>query len=199
MKKIDHLALSRHLIATADSKELTLFSSAFMIGSIEPDLNPFTYLRGIRSGRRFHGHNAENASKHIRKTVFNISQRGLFDAWDYFTLGTLLHYVADSFTAVHNSFMDVDIQAHLDYENELHAVLGGKLAAEDSGVGLVSAYSMNSYLAEAHEEYLASWNSIEDDATYIIRTCKIMLSLALRHAIPQGLVRTPANLGLGLV
>ena len=79
-------------------------------GCIEPDLNVFTYLRGSRKEKKFHGHNAGNCRAHLEKLLRKIEERGLTSGYDCFLLGVAVHYIADSFTAVHNTdILDVDV------------------------------------------------------------------------------------------
>ena len=111
MKKKDHLMLASFILTLASSSVLALHSAAFTAGCIEPDLNVFTYLRGSRKEKKFHGHNAGNCRTHLEKLLGKIEERGLTSGYDCFLLGVAVHYIADSFTAVHNTDMlDVDVK-----------------------------------------------------------------------------------------
>ena len=69
MKKKDHLMLASFILSLAGSSVLSLHSAAFTAGCIEPDLNVFTYLRGSRKEKKFHGHNAGNCRTHLEKLL----------------------------------------------------------------------------------------------------------------------------------
>ena len=180
MKKKDHLALARHLLAMCDDRGLHAHRSAFLLGSVEPDLNWFTYLRGLRSGKKLHGHNAENSAGHILRATCRLMNRGLESSWDYFTLGALLHYVADTFTSVHNSFNDMSVKDHLAYEMKLHDHLMERLASPQSVTSLTIPYSLICHLKEMHRDYSAHEPSVENDVEHIIRSCATILFWALR-------------------
>ena len=73
----------------------------FLFGCIEPDINPTTYVRGSIKHQLFHGHNAENIGKHIEHITRKLAKSGVITPMQWFRFGTLLHYLADSFTFTH--------------------------------------------------------------------------------------------------
>lgn len=104
MRTIDHLLLGRYLLARSASPALHRHCHAFLLGCVEPDYNVLSYLRGIRHGEKLRGHNAENSSAFLARCMADFEENGLSSTWDYFRLGTMLHYAADAFTAPHNRF-----------------------------------------------------------------------------------------------
>ena len=87
----------------------------FLFGCVEPDINPFTYMRGSVRHRFLQGHNAENARKHFQKLLERLSRSGVHSPWQWFALGTLIHYAADSFTFPHNSRFPGSLADHVAY------------------------------------------------------------------------------------
>lgn len=181
MKKIDHLALSRFLIEVCDNRELRKHRLAFLLGSVEPDINWFTYLRGLRKGKKFHGHNAENSAGHLTRVMFRLLRVDLESSWTYFRLGSILHYIADSFTAVHNSILDVSVDEHLRYENRLHVKLEEEMRRGVRLEDIILPYSTMCYLKETHKAYSEMQPSEENDSRFIVSTCLTVLLCALRY------------------
>ncbi|MBO8444053.1 MAG: zinc dependent phospholipase C family protein [Spirochaetes bacterium] len=168
MKKTDHLALAAKLINAlgCTSRRNGL---AFMLGSVEPDINVFSYLRGWRCGRRMHGHDAGNCAKHLSTLILRLQQRRIDSFWSWFLLGTLMHYLADSFTAVHNSFMAVPVAEHLEYENRLHTALMAQLEKDLPLTPL--PYSPICLMKRCHDEYSRMEHCTEVDARTIVSIC----------------------------
>lgn len=172
MKKKDHLMLASFILRLADASVLSLHSTAFTAGCIEPDLNVFSYLRGSRKGKKFHGHNAGNCRTHLEKLLGKIEERGLTSGYDCFLLGVAMHYIADSFTAVHNTNMlDVDVKTHLEYENSLHDELIKTLSKPFIFEQDLLNISLKDYVTDNHHMYSASAPSTGNDCSYIVKTC----------------------------
>ena len=172
MKKKDHLMLASFILALADSSALTVHRAAFTAGCIEPDLNVFSYLRGSRKEKKFHGHNAGNCRAHLKKLLEKIERRGLTSGYDCFLLGVAVHYIADSFTAVHNTdILDVDVKTHLEYENRLHEELMRALSKPFIFEQNTMNTSLKDYVTDNHHAYSASAPSAVNDCSYIVKTC----------------------------
>ena len=172
MKKKDHLMLASFILSLAGSSVLSLHSAAFTAGCIEPDLNVFTYLRGSRKEKKFHGHNAGNCRAHLEKLLGKIEERGLTSGYGCFLLGVAVHYIADSFTAVHNTdILDVDVKTHLEYENRLHEELMRALSKPFIFEQDMLNTSLKDYVTDNHHSYSASAPSTKNDCSYIVKTC----------------------------
>lgn len=172
MKKKDHLMLASFILDLFDSSVLTFHSAAFTAGCIEPDLNVFSYLRGSRKEKKFHGHNAGNCRTHLEKLLGKIEGRGLTSGYDCFLLGIAVHYIADSFTAVHNTdILDVDVKTHLEYENRLHEELIRALSKPFIFEQDMLNTSLKDYVNDNHHSYSASAPSTKNDCSYIVKTC----------------------------
>ncbi len=172
MKKKDHLMLASFILDLFDSSVLTFHSAAFTAGCIEPDLNVFSYLRGSRKEKKFHGHNAGNCRTHLEKLLGKIEGRGLTSGYDCFLLGIAVHYIADSFTAVHNTdILDVDVKTHLEYENRLHEELMRALSKPFIFEQDMLNTSLKDYVTDNHHSYSASAPSTKNDCSYIVKTC----------------------------
>lgn len=123
MKQADHRALAHYLLKCAG--ESRFFSNggnrhAFLLGCVSPDYLPLTYLRGFRRSHAMRGHDARYSALYIRRTIERLQAHGLHGIRDCYALGCLMHYLADSFTHVHNASFLGDMQAHRRYEAALH-------------------------------------------------------------------------------
>jgi hypothetical protein len=181
----DHLALGYYLLDFAGSEELLKHRRAFLAGCVEPDYNMATYLRGMKTSRKFRGHNADNSFDHVSKCIAEFQQQGLCTGWDYFVLGTTLHYVADAFTWPHNTFWEKSLAQHAAYEIQLHPVFAASLCREDGYADGPEPRSLTAFVAESHREYSAGPHEMAADCRYIIGVSGGLLRGSLRYAVPE--------------
>lgn len=123
MKQVDHRALAHDLLEYAGTSRVFSHGGnrrAFLLGCICPDYLPLTYLRGVRRSHAMRGHDARYSAAFIRKTLDRLHSRGVRSLRDCYTLGCLMHYLADSFTHAHNVSFSGDMRAHRRYEAALH-------------------------------------------------------------------------------
>ncbi|WKY45100.1 zinc dependent phospholipase C family protein [Eubacteriaceae bacterium ES2] len=120
MIKKDHKALSRYFMEHMNYPVEYKLKKAVVLGSIEPDYNPVTYLRGSIKKQRFRGHNYENTRECITKLVRKIQYKNMSERKKCYLLGKLLHYIADAFTFPHNSGFSGSLLDHCAYEKKLH-------------------------------------------------------------------------------
>ncbi len=102
MQLRDHRILAVFLIDKMGRSMSFFYRRMFILGSLEPDRKPFTYLHGITKGEKFHGHNYENILPVMRKLFESPQSKDKLGIRDYYRLGKLTHYVADAFTYPHN-------------------------------------------------------------------------------------------------
>lgn len=186
MQTKDHLALGQYLLQQTADSGIHEHAAAFLLGCIEPDYNIPTYLRGIRGCQKFRGHNAENALPHIKKCLTRFQDQGIHSAWDFFTLGTLLHYAADSFTWPHNAFWTENLLAHRAYEKNLHQAFRSALHSAGAFDGVAPICSEKPFTFE-HQQYCAAHHAMETDCQYIIGVCSAMFLGALCYCTPSTL------------
>ncbi|MDD3230831.1 MAG: zinc dependent phospholipase C family protein [Oscillospiraceae bacterium] len=182
MQTKDHLALGKLLLNLSDCNGLHKHRRAFLLGCVEPDYNMVTYTRGMRKHKKFRGHNAENSLAHIEKCLSEFQTGGLQSAWDYFTLGTMLHYAADAFTWPHNEFWYKSLVQHAIYEGTLHKQFLCALNAGTAKPEYVCASSLKSFFEGNHARYRDSHHDMKTDCNYIISVCMTMLSSCLSYA-----------------
>ena len=123
VKQIDHRALAHYLLDRAGAWRLWQRSRnrrAFVMGCVCPDYLPTTYLRGFGRSHAMRGHNAIYSTAYMQRTLQRLQENGVRGLRDCYTLGSLIHYLADSFTHAHNVAFSGDMRAHRRYEERLH-------------------------------------------------------------------------------
>lgn len=174
MRMEDHLALGCYLLAQENVPQLRRHCIAFLIGCIEPDYNQFSYLRGIVHHRKFRGHNAENSLAFLTRSRTHFALHEASSAWDFFKLGTMLHYAADAFTWPHNAFWPGSLLDHVRYEKALHAVFTEFLRSQPTEH---CACFAEHNLRKAYEN---APRSMETDCRFIFAACASLLRQELR-------------------
>lgn len=165
MKRNDHAALAKYLLRSAESAETKKHKRAFVFGSIEPDYNIFTYMRGLFFNKAFRGHNAENSEKHIKKSLKRLNSKGIHSTFDFFRLGALMHYITDSFTFPHNAAFQGNLREHATYERKLHSVFSEILTTrEETGI------------IDGNIIYNQDLLPLVIDCDYIVTVCQLIFS-----------------------
>lgn len=168
MKHKDHLLLAHTLMEAApDVWDSRTRSRAFLLGNVLPDYNPFTYLRGFRQSRRMKGHNTLYSEKHIEKVIRKLRRNRLRSIADCYALGTLIHYLADSYTHPHTPAFRGSFHDHTDYENTLHRAFAAYLCNVPRPT--VPEGTIQTFLRESRERYEHAAPSPETDAEWIFR------------------------------
>ena len=96
----DHRLLGEYLAGQMIENTSPLAIRLFIKGCVFPDHNPWTYLRGVFMGHPFKTHFVFLSYPEIMRLCEKLENRTRLYLWDYYTLGALLHYVADAFTYV---------------------------------------------------------------------------------------------------
>ncbi len=164
MKQESHRRLGRYLVGQLDHAPKRRHRTAFLIGCVEPDRNPFSYLKGSLRSKLFYGHNYQNADRWIDRSIRVLARRNNWKLWDYYRLGKLIHYASDAFTYAHNNCFNAPIQAHLAYENALQEQFLRRLHGtlpEDAASDLPD-------FRRVHEQYLRSRKGVASDCRYIL-------------------------------
>lgn len=161
MQTIDHRILAEFLETRFDRSVPDIFRKAFIFGAIEPDLNFFTYFHGWKRGTKMHGHNYENILPVMKSMFMSFENKTGMGIWDYYRLGKLTHYVADSFTYPHNGNFTGNLSDHCDYETELHRKFTRMMFGNSGEKLLKLEYNTGEYMA-ADKEHMEVWGSIKD-------------------------------------
>ena len=112
MQASSHLELAYQLLRLFPGIQ-PVERAAFLFGSVEPDLNALTYLKGIAHGMGLHGHNYAQVLPRIVRLSALLKDRQAWRVLDYYRMGKLVHYVADAFTLPHNTAFQGNHRAHI--------------------------------------------------------------------------------------
>lgn len=175
MQKRDHKMLAELLADEMGQSVPHLYKRAFIMGSIEPDINPFTYLHGFTKGEKFHGHNYKNILSVMEKLFDSVQKEKYLGVREYYHLGKLIHYVADAFTFPHNKEFCGDLKEHCRYERALHVQFDDILQRQKV-IG-VSRKGIDSFrhIEILHKEYLKKAGTYDVDCRYILQASIMLL------------------------
>ena len=177
MKKKSHRLLGRYLTDNLQGFPSQRYEKAFLLGCVEPDYNIFTYFKGSTKGRIFEGHNYSNAQRHILRTVEKLQKRDHWLLLEYYSLGKLIHYIADAFTSPHNETYSVT--DHAIYEIKLHNYLEKGILASYGLAHENICGSVAEYILMTHKQYCSASKSPTTDVQYIIDAARVVFNLLM--------------------
>lgn len=183
MQTKDHKMLAEFLIHGMKYYIPPFYIKAFLLGSVEPDINKFTYLHGLIRGEKFHGHNYENIMPVMKKLFYSIEKKQNLGIREYYHLGKLMHYIADAFTFPHNRMFKGNLRDHWEYEEELHQKFNCLLPKRKIERKFTTSCDFRC-IEILHEEYLQNACTYEDDCKYILNATE-MIFLEVTQKYPQ--------------
>lgn len=159
----DHYILGCYLINNFHWQMSPLSRHLFLLGCIEPDMNPFTYARGSFRHRFMHGHNADNVKEHLGYIINRLKKTGVATPFQWFELGAALHYTADCFTFPHNKIFMGNLKEHCKYESLFHPFFENYLSESNYKPPVLPIKNIEDY----HTLYLSDNHSYLADCHYI--------------------------------
>ena len=176
MQKHSHLQLARALLKKAGGFSARRYELAFLFGSIQPDCNPFSYLKGSIRSQTFGGHTYGNNRAFIEKRIHRLRNRDHWLLWQYYTLGKLSHYLADAFTYPHNPHFPGWGWAHHVYETEMRQKMDEYLAREEPQDRMPLA-DLPAEVKRLHDKYLEEEQpGIDTDIRYIVHVNELLMA-----------------------
>ncbi len=151
---------------------------AFLIGCVEPDRNPITYLKGSLRFQWLRGHNYRNARRFMRRISQRLEGKRKLNLFDFYTLGKLIHYTTDAFTYAHNDTFSTNLVDHRVYEVELQNHFLRFMEA-DPQVNPRVARTIMDAVYSYHREYERQEANIHTDARFALNACCSVVSLLL--------------------
>lgn len=175
MQKRSHTLLAQRLMKTECGFGAKRYEMAFLFGSFQPDVNPFSYLKGSLHYNKLKGHNYANSRQYINAGIVRLQKREHWTIWQYYTLGKLTHYLADAYTYPHNENYPDSMLSHHCYETRLRQFLRGYLANQH----ITRQQSRRDLIAELdrlHEQYMSTRASMYRDARYILKATSLLMA-----------------------
>ncbi len=184
MQGKDHLMLGKIMVDNMPLSPIKRW--LFLLGCVEPDINFLTYTRGSIKFRFLHGHNADNVEGHLSRIIDRLENSGVNTLFQWFTLGTTVHYIADSFTFAHNEFFKGDLKEHMEYERLLHIAFEKYL--NEMSFKNIKYTDFKKY----HEQYVNDTRSFITDCRYIT-TAALGLLEYVTAGVPDicGIIKFP--------
>lgn len=176
MRGESHRCLGKYLVQHYMDNVPRRYARAFLIGCIEPDRNPATYLKGSLHCQWLRGHNYRNARRFMRRVSLRLERKNDFHLFDYYTLGKLIHYTADAFTYAHNESFPTSLEDHLAYEAALQDHFLSYLR-QDPQVNPETAKSVMDAIYRYHLEYEAEMSDIDTDSRFALTACCCVLAV----------------------
>lgn len=181
MRGKSHCQLGLYLANTYFPNIPSACRSAFLLGCIEPDRNPATYLKGSIRAQWLRGHNFENARRFMARIAHRLENREHWNLLDYYTAGKLIHYTMDAFTYAHNQSFPTDLRQHKEYEARLQEYFLSFLQGRDV-MERQSCRCVMETIDLHHRSYLSRTPDIFRDARYAFSvSCCVAGMLACRN------------------
>lgn len=176
MRGKSHQCLGRYLVQHYMADVPKAYTRAFLIGCIEPDRNPATYLKGSIRNQWLRGHNYLNARRYMRRISRRLERRPELRLLDYYTLGKLIHYTTDAFTYAHNNSFPTDLSDHCQYEAELQEHFLAYME-KDPKVNIEYAKTIMGAIYRYHREYEQQPSNVHRDTKYALAACCCVLAV----------------------
>ncbi len=176
MRGKSHVCMGEYLVQHYMEDIPQRYVNAFLLGCIEPDRNPMTYLKGSLRCQWLRGHNYQNARRFMRQISQRLERKENWNLFDYYTLGKLIHYTADAFTYAHNSEFSTDLGEHREYEVALQDHFLAYMK-EDPQVNIPVARSIMEAICSYHREYIRQPADIRRDAQFALTACCCVLAV----------------------
>lgn len=176
MQKRSHTLLASALLRSCGGFSAKHHEWVFLLGSVQPDCNPFTYLKGSLRGHFLRGHNFSNSSSYIFRRIHLLQAQSRWDAKHYYILGKLTHYLADAFTYPHNPQFPHSLLSHHRYERQLRSALQ-QLLSQSSFHNQNSPSNPSDALARLHQTYSQHPSTPLRDAAYIMQAVSLLRPL----------------------
>lgn len=169
MRNKSHAAMGRYLLREYLPGLPRPLARIFLVGCTQPDKNPTTYLKGSLRSQWMRGHNYGNAHRYMVRLIRRLEGKQRFNAWDFYSLGKLMHYTMDAFTLPHNENFPQELRSHRSYEVRLqHCFLGRIHRAKKPEAVFLPALEL---IRRSHAQYLRTPGNMDADCAYAFRTC----------------------------
>ena len=182
-----HTALGSYLAERYMPHLSAAHYKAFLLGCIQPDRNPATYLKGSVRHQWLRGHNWGNSQRYIDRLAHRLESRRKLRLMDFCALGKLIHYVADRVACALNDHVGVGLREHQKYEQALQQYFLDYLQ-QRRHLRRGTDGKVAEVIHRFHEEYAALPCNIRTDSRYCvlvssIAVCMLVAKCTLRPCV----------------
>ena len=175
MRGESHKCLGRYLADKYMTDLPRRYIRAFLIGCIEPDRNPATYLKGSLRQQWLRGHNWGNSQRYIQRVSNRLERKNKMRLLDYYSMGRLIHYTTDAFTSAHNERFGTDLGDHCQYEAALqHHFL--EYLSQDPDIWTDAKRPVMDTIRSYHWDYLCRPINVHTDTRFAIIVCSMVVT-----------------------
>lgn len=178
MRAEGHKLLGHYLAEKYLSDAPRRYTRAFLIGCVQPDKNPTTYIKGSIRCQWLRGHNWDNAQRYIQRLSKRLERKHRLFLLDFYTLGKLMHYTTDAFTYAHNASFQENLLIHRRYERRLQSYFSRYLESQPIASGDHQGVVMD-VIRENHRSYEQSPRSVHMDSLFSVSVCSTILGMLL--------------------
>jgi hypothetical protein len=197
MRKKSHIILASFIADNlkangVDDLNLQQNRPAFIIGSLLPDCKPSFLIE-----KHSYDVKSEDIEKAIRRLTDGYSESVMPGANYWKNLGEVIHFIADFFTAPHNSNFTGNMKEHCTFEGELKRTLKSRIRAGMADcycykdVRFQSSEELIGFLREYHAEYMTRERNIDDSIAYIASITYLVAQGVILLIEPK--IRTAGN------
>lgn len=188
MRGQSHKRLGEYLAGKYMQNTPKRYIHAFLIGCVEPDRNPATYLKGSFKHQWLRGHNYRNASSYMSRLSKRLENRSQLKLLDYYAIGKLIHYTTDSFTSAHNDRFPTCLETHRAYEATLQNYFLYYLSQNPQPPVIPCRQIMDAIRAQ-HRLYRRFPSDVHTDSRFAFSVCCLVVSsLLAKHPHPAASV-----------
>lgn len=145
--------------------------ASFLLGCVEPDMNPLTYLKGSLHGIWLRGHNYPNRMPYIEKMLRNMQEEeGTESLIFHYRLGKLVHYLTDAFTYPHNPAFEGTLKEHMYYEDMLEQHFLQELKTCTPNPHIWPKSRLYQKIVKNHEKYMQEKPDMAVDIRFVMET-----------------------------
>lgn len=181
MRGKSHEYLGRYLANIYMTAMPRRYVRAFLIGCIEPDRNPATYLKGSLRRQWLRGHNWGNSQNYMRRVSSHLENRRKKRLLDYYRMGKLIHYTTDAFTSAHNEEFGTSLSDHRSYEADLQDHFLAYLSQNPQFWTNTEKPVMDTICAY-HRDYIRRPTNIHTDSRFAIIVCCMVMARLFAQA-----------------
>lgn len=157
------------------------YIKAFLIGCTQPDKNPVTYLKGSFRCHPLRGHHWMSSQNYMQRIAKRLQKKNNLKFLDYYTMGKLIHYTADAFTASHNEEFPMDLEAHRAYESHLQRRFLSYIRCHPISSDIVDGNVMD-LIRHYHRSYTKATDLLSADCHYSIFVSSLVVCMILAGA-----------------
>ena len=194
MKQESHRRLARYLLGlTPQIKRRPICCRAFLIGCSLPDYNLFTYLRGFPRSVGVWGHSRPYSERICLQTLARLRKSGVQRVRDFYALGALVHYLADSFTHPHTQAFKGGLRLHNAYERALRTCFPACIRAAKRKRLPSPPTDPEAFLRTAYAAYERHKPDPRNDGRFVLFVCGMICLSILKennHKSVQNQIKT---------